>query len=273
MSQTITINSVYNDGEEAQVLFKPDNSLDVINLGIVVLPLTFEPGLLIPPQEIYGTYTILVLDDDCPYILNVPRPKPTPTPTPTPTRTPTPTPTPTSSVTPTPTKTPTSTPTATPTPTPTATWDICITPLPSAFTPTPTPTISVTPTVTPTNTPTPTPTKSPTPAELGIYYGKVNKTNITLVDVPSLTFDARNPVVETYVEFNVGLGYGYILIPTSLAQPSKFRDSLSGCNGFVIPTILNGQITIVDGGGFPVTYNIYRTYFNFNGNIYSWMCS
>jgi len=79
--------------------------------------------------------------------------------------------------------------------------------------------------------------------------------------------------VETYVEFNVGLGYGYILIPTSLAQPSKFRDSLSGCNGFVIPTILNGQITIVDGGGFPVTYNIYRTYFNFNGNIYSWMCS
>jgi len=79
--------------------------------------------------------------------------------------------------------------------------------------------------------------------------------------------------VDTFVEFTIGLGYGYILVPTTFAQPTQFRDSLSGCNGFVVPTISNGQIIIIDGAGFPITYNIYRTYFNFNGNIYSWMCS
>ena len=134
MSQTILIGSINYNGEIATVLFKPDNANVVINLGNVVLPYLFDPSLLNPPREIYGTYTILVLGDDgncktdCPNILQVPRPTPTPTPTLTPTRTLTPTPTTTN--------------------TPTPTFDPC-------KVPTPTPTTTTTPTITPTNTPTP----------------------------------------------------------------------------------------------------------------------
>jgi len=134
MSQTLLIESINYDGEMATVLFKPDNANVVINLGNVVLPYLFDPSLLNPPREIYGTYTILVLGTDgncktdCPNILQVPRTTPTPTPTPTITRT--------------------QTPTVTPTVTPTLTVDPC-------KVPTPTPTTTSTPTITPTHTPTP----------------------------------------------------------------------------------------------------------------------
>jgi hypothetical protein len=142
MSQNILINSVFYDGELAEVLFKPDNDDVVLNFDEITLPFLFEPNLLYPPREIYGTYTIKPVSSNCPYFLNVVRPTPTPTPTVTPTRTPTPTPT--STVTPTPTfdpckvpsptptstQTPTPTPTISVTPTPTPTWNICVTPLP-----------------------------------------------------------------------------------------------------------------------------------------------
>ena len=133
MSNSIIIRSVNYDGEQANILFKPDNDNVVINLGNVTLPFLFQPSLLIPSREIYGTYTILVLNDqcvndDCPNILNVVRPTPTPTPTPTLTKTPTATPT--------------------PTPTPTETKYVCI----------PTPTLTQTPTITSTPTATPPPT-------------------------------------------------------------------------------------------------------------------
>jgi hypothetical protein len=144
MSQIITINSINYDGELANVLFTPDNDPVVINLGDVTLPFVFQPSLLIPPREVYGTYTIYTYEDKCTNFLQVPRPTPTPTPTVTPTRTPTPTPT------------------TTPTPTPSADPCASPTPLPS-LTPTNTPTSTVTPTVTPTNTPTPTVTPTPTP--------------------------------------------------------------------------------------------------------------
>lgn len=142
MSQSIEIKSVFYDGELAEVLFKPDNDDVVINFDEITLPFLFEPHLLYPPREIYGSYTIKPVSSNCPYFLNVVRPTPTPTPTITPTKTPTPTPTPTitptpsidpckiPSPTPTSTLTPTPTPTKTTTPTPTPTWNPCITPLP-----------------------------------------------------------------------------------------------------------------------------------------------
>jgi hypothetical protein len=110
------------------------------------------------------------------------------------------------------------------------------------------------------------------PDSPGIYYGKINKTSIDLTDIPSLTFSARDTAINTFVEFGVGLGYGYILIPTTFEQPTQFRDSKLDCSGFIVPTNPSGEIVIVDSGGYPITYNIYRTYFNFNGDIYSWMC-
>lgn len=144
MSQSIVIQSIFYDGELAEVLFKPDNDDIVLNFDEISLPFLFEPYLLIPPREIYGTYTIKPLNANCPYFLNVPRPTPTPTPTPSPTRTLTPTPTPTNTPTPTldpcklPTPTPTPTQTVSPTPTisvtptPTPTWYVCVTPFPTS---------------------------------------------------------------------------------------------------------------------------------------------
>jgi hypothetical protein len=154
MSQSILIKSINFDGEFATILFTPDNTDDVINIGMHQLPFVFLPYELVPPKEIYGTYTILVNENgkDCPYFMNVVRETPTPTPTVTTTKTPTPTPTFTSTPTPTldpcpqPSKTPSPTETKTPTPTPTIT-----------------PTITKTPCLPPSSTPTRTPTPTPTP--------------------------------------------------------------------------------------------------------------
>ena len=197
MSQSIIIQSVNYDGEVANIAFKPDNDNIVINLsagGPLTLPCLFDPSILVPPREIYGTYTILVLNDqcvdsDCPNILNVVRPTPTPTPTPTLTKTPTATPTPTVTPTetkyvciPTPTITVTQTMTSTPTPTPpptctnpcgcpspsrtprpTRTPTLTVSSNPCLISPTPTLTLTVTPTKTATPTPTNTLTNTPTP--------------------------------------------------------------------------------------------------------------
>ena len=91
---SIIIQSINYSGESASIVFTPHNSNIPINLGVQVLPYLFEPSLLTPPYDVYGTYTILTLNSSCPLILNVPVPTPTPTPTITPTRTSTPTPTP-----------------------------------------------------------------------------------------------------------------------------------------------------------------------------------
>jgi hypothetical protein len=124
---SIIIQSVNYIGETANIIFKPSNVNVVINLGNQILPYEFDPTLLSPSRDVYGTYTILVEGSKCPSILNVPRPTPTQTPTQTQTKTPTPTPTPTITPTPTfnpckvPTPTPTNTSTNTPTPTNTQT--------------------------------------------------------------------------------------------------------------------------------------------------------
>lgn len=157
MSQSVEIKSVYYDGELAEVLFKPENENLVINLGEINLPFIFNPSLLVPPRTIYGTYTILVKNSNCPYFLTIPRNTPTPTPTLTQTKTPTPTPT--------------------ITPTPTSTYNPCKFP-----TPTRTPNQTPTPTRTPNQTPTPTrtlppclsqtpkPTNTPTPSRPPNYF-------------------------------------------------------------------------------------------------------
>lgn len=261
MSQTITINSISYDGELASILFNPQDTDIVINLGLVELPFTFNAGGLTPPRDVYGNYTILVQGSDCSKTLNVPKPTPTPTPTITPTRTSTPTPTPT--VTPTPTQDPC--PTKTPTPTPTRT------PLPTRTpTKTPTPTPTTSPCKTP--TPTPTPTTSLLPSASGIYYGKFSGVTITSGDVTTFTFITTNDPTDSFVTFPTGTAYGYILIPISLQQPSEFRDSDNGCSGNNIPMNNIGSVVIIDTNGFAITYNIYRTFYKFFGNADCWMC-
>lgn len=106
MNNTITISSNNFNGELVNILFKPDNQDITINLGDVNIPYSFNTEGIIPPCEVYGTYTILVKSTDCPYFMNVVRTTPSPTPTPLPTSTPT--------ITPTHTFYPTSTPSITP---------------------------------------------------------------------------------------------------------------------------------------------------------------
>ncbi len=306
---SIVIQSVNFSGESASVVFTPYGTNISINLGVVTLPYTFEPYLLTPPYDVYGVYSILVVNGDCPIYLTVPPPTPTPTPTITPTRTSTPTPTPTVTPTPSfdpckvPTPTPTTTQTATPTPTISVTPTVtpsrnpCVTPtkspLPTATTtptPTVTPTNTVTPTVTPTITPTTTPTVTPTvtptntitptpsvsplgPESPKIYYGKFSGTSITSGDTSLLSSGYTSNPTNSFVSITSGFSYGYILIPTGLTQPSEFRNSNVGCSGNIIPFNNIGTIIIVDANGYSITYNVYRTFFQITDGFDVWLCS
>jgi len=204
MTENILISSSNYNGQIATILFKPDNSDVVINLGNQLLPFDFTP---IPPMEVFGTYTILVISLDCSYYLNVPRPAPTPTPTPTPypTLTPIPTTTTTTTVTPTPTC-PTPTPRPTWTPPPTRTQIPTRTPLP---TPTPTPTITCTPTPTPTPTPIPLfaylfiePTSGSNNIGQWMYDGGVNFYGFTNESQPSQDQTLFNIELNRYVDYS-----------------------------------------------------------------------
>lgn len=125
----------------------------------------------------------------------------------------------------------------------------------------------------PTPTPTPSPTPSPTPLPSdGIYYGKNVSPTISPAVVATLTFDNRTSVVNTYVNIPQGNGYGYILIPTGYTQPSNFVISTNGCDGLTLPTDNIGQIVVNDINNTPITYNVYRTFYNINGQISAWMC-
>ncbi len=135
-----------------------------------------------------------------------------------------------------------------------------------------TPVITTTP-ITPTPTPVPTPTPTPGPANPNIYYGKFTGSTITSGDVSTLNIRYTNTAVGSYVDFVVGSGWGYILIPTTFTQPSNFVNSVGGCDGIVIPTNNIGTIVINDINGFPVTYIIYRTFNSFVGQVYSYMCT
>jgi hypothetical protein len=136
-------------------------------------------------------------------------------------------------------------------------------------TPTPVP-----PTPTPTITPTPTSPPTPTPNANGIYYGKFTGTTITSGQVISnLTTLYTNSAVNSYVDVPYGSGYSYILIPIGFAQPSNFVNSTNGCDGLTAPMNNIGQIIINNVNGTPVTYNIYRSYYNITGQLNIWMCS
>lgn len=308
--ETIIIQSVNYSGETAAIVFTPNNSTTIYNIGAVTLPYTFNPTSINQNLTIFGTYSILVTGSDCPLYLNVPAPTPSPTPTITPTRTATPTPTPTvtptpsydpckvPSPTPTPTQTATPTPTISVTPSVTPTINPCITPSKSpgvTNSPTPTPTITptntVTPTITPTITPTTTPTVTPTvtttptvtptpsvsplgPESPKIYFGKFSGTSITSGQTSGLSSGYTSNPVNSAVVLPSGSSsqYGYILIPTGLTQPSEFRDSSAGCLGSLIPFNNIGTIIIVDANGFSITYNVYRTFFPFVASVSVWLC-
>lgn len=244
-----------------------------------------------PPLDVASVVNVKVIDSSgCTEFINYSC-SPTPTTTTTPTVTPTltvtpglsPTVTPSVTLTPTLTATPTVTPTLTQTQTPTNTNTPSITPTntntPSITptntnTPSITPTITATPTLTPTVTPTITPTPSPIPAPSGIYYGKFSGSTITSGEaISNLSFITTNDPTNNFVTYPLASGYGYILIPIALPQPTGFQESNSSCSGLNIPTNNIGTLIIIDINGFPITYNIYRTFYSFGASIDCWLCN
>jgi hypothetical protein len=134
---------------------------------------------------------------------------------------------------------------------------------------------SFTPVPTPTPTPTPSPTPTISPASPGVYFGKFTGITITSGEVISnMSFDFRNPVVNTYVTVPISSpnSYAFIIIPQNVTQPSSFAQSSSGCDGS-IPINVVGTVVINDAYNYPVIYNIYRSTFPFAGEINIWMCN
>jgi hypothetical protein len=119
---------------------------------------------------------------------------------------------------------------------------------------------------------------APTPVATGVYYGKFISNTITSGEVlTNLSFITTSLPTDTYYNLPTKPTpeYGYILIPTSLNQPTEFRDSSSGCFGNNVPmdNTLIEQVVINDINGFPTTYNVYRTFYPFVGQINLWLCN
>ena len=109
----------------------------------------------------------------------------------------------------------------------------------------------------------------------GIGDGVGVGVTITSGDVSSLTFVYTNDPTDTFFTLPLSVipTYGYILIPITLPQPIGFRDSNSGCDGNNIPTNNINTIIIIDGNGIPITYNTYRTFWPFTGDVDCWLCN
>jgi hypothetical protein len=108
----------------------------------------------------------------------------------------------------------------------------------------------------------------------GIYYGKHNQTSIDLLGINDLTFKQTNSAVDSYVTVVSNLNaYIFLLIPSSFAQPSDWKNSTVGCLQFSIPYISMPDIIVPDINGNNITYKVYRSFFRTNGNLDIWMCN
>jgi len=240
MSESIVIQSFNYEGEVANIIFKPQEDERTYNLGNHTLPFEFFPSSLTPPRDVYGTYTVLVLDNNCMYVVDVPRPTPTPTPSPTPTKTPTPTPTTTPTPTPTNDPCPTRTPTPTPTPTKSPKPIVTLTPTVSQN---PCPFVSPTPTPTKTSTPTPTPTNTPTPTPTSVYFAYLF---IEPID--------GSPIIGQFMFDNGSNFFGFSNASQPSQNPVDFNFDMnlyvnfSGWTNGTFPTIIKQTVPQTSGG-------------------------
>jgi hypothetical protein len=105
-----------------------------------------------------------------------------------------------------------------------------------------------------------------------IYYGKIQNSNLTTNDVSTLIKLDITTSIDLNLTVSNGIGYIYILIPKSMPQPSIFRNSNSGCNGFVIPIISKPDVSLIDNFGYLTIYSVYRTYVSTNAEVDIWLC-
>jgi len=90
-------------------------------------------------------------------------------------------------------------------------------------------------------------------------------------DITNLEYKLTTQIVNSHIELSEGNGYGFIIIPASMNQPSMFRNSEDGCNGFAIPMIDQGSIDIGEIGD-ETTYKMYRTYVPTYAKVDIWLC-
>jgi hypothetical protein len=104
-----------------------------------------------------------------------------------------------------------------------------------------------------------------------VYYGKSTKIGVEETDITNLEYKLTTQIVNSHIELSEGNGYGFIIIPASMNQPSMFRNSEDGCNGFAIPMIDQGSIDIGEIGD-ETTYKMYRTYVPTYAKVDIWLC-
>ena len=144
------------------------------------------------------------------------------------------------------------------------------------FTPKPNPNVTPTPTptITTTYTPSSTPTLTMTPILTGdtIYYGKLEKLIINSNDVTLLDNLITLNIGNTYLEYEMSPGFCYLVVPETMSQPTIFKNSVDGCNGFTIPFARLDNITIVDINDDSIIYYVYRSFVSTSSNVDVWVC-
>jgi len=71
MGQQIVIYSETFSGQQANIIFTPVNSNNSYSLGIQVIPFTFDTDTINSSLNVYGKYSIDIIESNCNYILNV----------------------------------------------------------------------------------------------------------------------------------------------------------------------------------------------------------
>jgi hypothetical protein len=124
----------------------------------------------------------------------------------------------------------------------------------------------------PTITPTPTPTPTPQINETFVVFGKSTKQRIYDTDITNFTKKNVNDVQNQYLEYPSQQGYCYLLVPSYMNQPSVFRDSADGCDGFVIPFLRVEDIEFIDSNGNLSIYYVYRSFVSTSSKVDVWVC-
>jgi hypothetical protein len=105
-----------------------------------------------------------------------------------------------------------------------------------------------------------------------VYYGKIPNIGFNQNNLSSLNIMETNNILSSYLFYNSGPGYCYILVPENMSQPQLFRNSNEGCEGFVIPFMSLGTTEIIDSNGSGIIYYVYRSFVSTRARVDVWVC-
>lgn len=103
----------------------------------------------------------------------------------------------------------------------------------------------------------------------GIFFGKLTSENITTSQVGLINFLGTNDFSGRGIVAPSGAGFIYILIPVEVPQPTAFRNSAIGCEGFLLPFLNQGSVTVPNGD----IYLVYRSVYQTLSSVNIWLCN